>query len=172
MQKILNGEAKCFYIFIRYISIDYLNRRAMVYKRPQHTMRRIFGLFLFGLFSCVVFSQENNQETTIENLQGKWESKFVFGDSGTVIDVSKIPQFFMIFNFRGDVLYLYSKLTETETPLKYRMVLDKVIQCYREDSPTKAVMTFGIVSLSEESLVVIIDELSAKILFNKVVNDK
>jgi len=144
----------------------------MAYKRPHQTMKKIFVLFLFGLFSCVVFSQENDQKPTIENLKGKWESKFMFGESGTVIDVSKVPQFFMTFDFRGDILYFYSKLNETETPLKYKIVSDKIIQCYREDSPTQAVMSLGVVSLSDESLVVIIDKLSAKILFNKVTNDK
>jgi len=135
-------------------------------------MKKIFVIFLFGLFSCVVFAQENDQKPSIENLQGKWESKFVFGDSGTVIDVSKLPQFFVTFDFRGDTLYFYSKLNETETPLKYRIVLDNIIQCYRLDLPTQAVMSLGVVSLSEDSLVVIIDKLSAKILFNKVINDK
>jgi hypothetical protein len=78
----------------------------------------------------------------------------------------------MSFDFRGDILYFYSKLNETETPLKYRIELDKIIQCYKEDSPTQVVLSLGVVSLSEDSLVVIIDKLSAKILFNKVINDK
>jgi hypothetical protein len=134
-------------------------------------MKKIFVLFLFGLFSCVVFSQENDQKPTIENLKGKWESKFLFGDSGTVIDVSKIPQFFMTFDFRGDTLFFYSKLNETETPLKYR-IEENTVQCYKDELATEKVMSLGVVSLSDESLVVIIDKLSAKILFNKVTNDK
>ena len=134
-------------------------------------MKRIFGLFLFCLFSCTVFSQVDNQGYTIENLQGKWESKFLFGDSGSVIDVSKLPQFFMTFDFRGDILFFYSKLNETETPLKCRME-ENIILCYKDELATEKAMSLGIVSLSKDSLVVIIDKLSAKVLFNRATNDK
>ena len=125
-------------------------------------------LALLTIESTLLFAQEPSEDVpNIELLQGKWKSKFLFGDSGTVVDTSQFPQFLMTLDFDEDELQLYSKLNETTTTLQYRLN-GKIIHCYRDDSTEEEVLTMGVVSLSKESLVVIVNKLNAKLLFDRI----